>query len=308
MTVSRPTDVQALRQLAHNISQPNSAIRLGDKTLAALGSILAHPEEAALLSITELAQRLHINASSLTRLVKKLGFSGFADFQRLLRDHLAAQSASFYSVQATHLLPSTQQPTAEQQPKQDALAYATTLATEACNNIQHCIQHLSAEAITTAAQTLATATRVRIHGKRQYSALAQFLCYGLGLIRNEVGLLDPMNLGVAEGLAQMQAGDVLITASVYPYTREVVAVAELAAQSGITVIALSDQELSPLARVATHSFLIPHHSSFFSNSMSAYFVFAEALLNQVARTLEHDAVTALQTREHYIAALHIEQP
>ena len=307
ITAARPSSVQALRQLAHDISQHNSPVQLGDKTLAALGSILAHPKDAALLSITELAQRLNINASSLTRLVKKLGFTGFADFQRLLRDHLATQSSSFYSVQATQLL-SASQPHSEEQTDNDALTYATTLATEACHNIQHSLQHLSAATLNAAAQALAHAPRVRIHGKRQYSALAQFLCYGLGLIRNDVGLLDPANLGAAEGLAQLEVGDVLVTASVYPYTREVIAVAELAAKAGITVIALSDQELSPLARAAAHTFLIPHHSSFFSNSISAYFVFSEALLNQVACELQNTAVTALEKREHYIAALQIEQP
>ncbi|MGG4605016.1 SIS domain-containing protein [Paenalcaligenes sp. Me131] len=306
MSTPRPANLEALRQLAHNISDQSSAVRLGDKTLTALGSILAHPQEAALLSITELAERLQINPSSLTRLVKKLGFSGFADFQRLLRDHLASQTSSFYSVQATQLLKASQ-PQSPLQADNDALAHATTLATEACHTIQHSLQLLSADAISSAAQTLAHASRVRIHGKRQYSALAQFLCYGLGLIRSDVGLLDPTSLGVAEGLAQLEAGDVLITACVYPYTREVIAVAELAAKAGIIVIALTDQELSPLARAATHSFIVPYRSNFFTNSISAYFLLAEALLNQVARELEDTAITALEKREQYIAALQIEQ-
>lgn len=307
MSISRPADLEALRQLAHHISDQNSSVRLGEKTLTALGKILSHPQEAALLSITELAERLYINPSSLTRLVKKLGFSGFADFQRLLREHLASQSSSFYSVQATQLLKASQ-PQPQLHADDDALAHATTLATEACHTIQHSLQLLSAEAIIAAAQELAHAPRVRIHGKRQYSSLAQFFCYGLGLIRSDVGLLDPANLGAAEGLAQLEPGDVLVTVSVYPYTREVIAVAELANVAGITVIALTDQELSPLARAATHTFVVPYRNNFFNNSISAYFVLSEALINQTARQLEDTAIAALEKREKYLVALQIEQP
>ncbi|SAL03880.1 hypothetical protein AWB83_06907 [Caballeronia ptereochthonis] len=49
-----------------------------------------------------------------------------------------------------------------------------------------------------------------------------------------------------------------------------------------------------------------HESSFFSNSMGAYLVFCEGLLNLVAAYLGKRALQALERRERLITALGIE--
>lgn len=313
MFTSRPADLQALHQLSLEIQSKQSPIYLGEKSLAAFSSLLMHPENTALLSITELANQLQISASTLTRLVKRLGFTGFADFQQLFKNTLS--SHSFYSTQATKLIhPVIADPAVEVDPAvrvdlvHDNPSYQrlAQLATENIQNIQQFMQSLSCTQLVAAAQAIAHAKRVRIHGMRQYSALSQFLNYGLGLIRTDVAQLDNYSQGMAEGLAQLEAGDVLISASVFPYTRDVVSVSKQAVTAGLTLITLSDHSLSPLSKIAHHAFLIPCHSSFYSNSISAYFVFAEGLLNQVAWELGDDAIHALARREHFISALDIE--
>ena len=81
----------------------------------------------------------------------------------------------------------------------------------------------------------------------------------------------------------MQPGDVVVATNVAPYTRSV---AEAAAkQTELSVIALTDTLASPPVPPADRAFVIPHESGFFSNSMSAYLVFSEGLLNLVATRL-----------------------
>lgn len=305
MPTTRPHDLPALEQLAIQIRLNQAPIRLGEKARAALTVLLKHPENTALLSITELAQQLNINASTLTRLAKRLGFSGFAEFQRLFRNSLSPSAPAFYSNQASRQLhdwsritKSTALDTTHDRLKQ--------LASENITNIQQCIHELPVQHFAAAAKTIAYAKRVRIHGVRQYSALAQFIAYGLSLIRSDIALLGCSSLGIAEGLAQLESGDVLISASVTPYTQEVLAVHEQARHAKLTTISLTDHARSPLALHADYAFLIPYQSSFFSNSISAYFVFAEGLLNQVAWELGAQALEALSQREQLIAALGIE--
>ena len=57
---------------------------------------------------------------------------------------------------------------------------------------------------------------------------------------------------------------------------------------------------------ARHAFFIPHRSSFISNSIGAYVVFSEGLVNLVARALGDKAVRALERQESFIDALNIE--
>jgi DNA-binding MurR/RpiR family transcriptional regulator len=126
------------------------------------------------------------------------------------------------------------------------------------------------------------------------------------MIRTDVALLDAQGLGVAEGLAQLQPGDVVIVTSVAPYTKSVADAAIAAQEAGFVVIALTDTLASPLVAPARHTFLIPHESSFFSNSMGAYLVFCEGLLNLVATHLGKRSLQALERRERLITTLGIE--
>jgi DNA-binding MurR/RpiR family transcriptional regulator len=83
-------------------------------------------------------------------------------------------------------------------------------------------------------------------------------------------------------------------------------VAQAAKRAGLIVIALTDTRASPLVPPARHAFFIPHGSSFFSNSMGAYIVFCEGLLNLVTRELGDQALKALKRREGFITELQIE--
>lgn len=305
MAITPPLDVNSLHQLAIEIKQNKSSVRLGVKAMQALGSLLAQPNKTAFLSITQLAAQQNISPSTLTRLVKRLGFQGFADFQRLFRESLTQQSNPFYSTQALKLF-DQDTPTFPVSTPLAPKQHFDLLAQKSIQNIESLNQNLPENELLLAAKCIAKAKRVRTHGMRQYSALSQFLCYGLGLIRADVGLLDACGLGAAEGLAQLDKNDVLITASVSPYTKEVVAISEQANKAGLTVISLSDHLLSPLSIAAHYAFLIPCQNHFYSNSISSFFVFAEGLMNQVARELGDSALQALSKREHFLAELHIE--
>lgn len=305
MLESPPKSLQDLHELFLELSLQPGVYRLGDKTMAALRGLLAQPKKAAHQTITELAEQFDVSPATLTRLARRLAFSNFNQFQELFKDSLSTGQGSFYSAQATRLLrPGS--PADNADPGNRAMQRLRQLAQENIQNIQSVIHNLDSEEFIAAAQTIATAQQVRLHGKRQYSALAQFLVYGLSLIRPRVSLLDPNHLGIAEGLAQMQAGDVLITASVRPYTKEVLQVSHHAAQQGITLITLTDHQHSPMAQIADFAFLIPCQSSFYSNSISAYFVFAESLLNQVAWALGDQAMQSIKSIESNIQALKIE--
>lgn len=253
-----PIDLASLKQLTAQIDRKQSAIRLGEKAHAALLVLLKHPQNTALLSITELAQQLNVNPSTLTRLAKRLGFSGFAEFQRLFRDSLSPVSPTFYSHQARRHL---QQWSHSHHP--DTFTQDSTrqrlqqLVSENISNIQQSLHNLHTEHFVSAAHAIAYAKRVRIHGVRQYSALAQFMSYGLSLIRNDVARLEENSLGLAEGLAQLEAGDVLISVSVTPYTQEVLSTHALAQHEQLTTISLTDNTASPLALHADFSFLFP---------------------------------------------------
>ncbi|MFM0479915.1 MurR/RpiR family transcriptional regulator [Paraburkholderia strydomiana] len=298
-----PRSVDGLRELAIRIGRDEAQVSLGGKAHTVLAKLLERPEEVAVRTITDLAASLEVNASTLTRLSTKLGYAGFADFQSVFRDSLAERHRHFYSQQAERLVASSRTHAHDAAPEVDMVV---KLARESIGNVEGFIAQLSPVDLRDAARLIADAKRVRVHGLRQFSALASFVCYGLGMIRTDVGLLDSQGLGVAEGLAQLEPGDVVLVTSVAPYTRSVADAAIAAKDAGLDVIAITDTLASPLVPPARHAFLVPHDSSFFSNSMGAYLVFCEGLMNVVAAHLGKQSLEALERRERLITTLGIE--
>ncbi|MDH6200675.1 MULTISPECIES: MurR/RpiR family transcriptional regulator [Rhizobium] len=296
---AKPATIEELRNLTVSINRENANISLGNKALDVLAKLVDTPEQTAVRTISELADTLGVNPSTLTRLSQKLGFTGFSDFQSVFRQAFSADDRYFYSRQAGRLL-STKEDSEEE------LHIFDRLGLETKNNIDGFLTQLDPKSLLEAAGLLANARRVRVHGVRQFHAFASFLTYGLGMLRSDVSLLDAPRLGVAEALAQLEKGDVVVVASCAPYTRSVANVAEVAAKLGLAVIAVTDTRASPLVGPSQHAFFVPHTSSFFSNSMGAYIVFCEGLLNLVAHEMGDRAMTGLASREALIRSMKVE--
>jgi DNA-binding MurR/RpiR family transcriptional regulator len=303
MTAMRkPRDLDELRALVVRIRRDQAEVSLGGKAFDVLVKLVEAPEQAAVRTISELGAVHSVNASTLTRLAKKLGFDGFNDFQSVFRQAIANDERYFYSRQAGRLLSSK----AARPAGGEHMAVFESLARETERNVEGFLAELDTAAAGDAAKTLSTARRVRVHGVRQYHAFASFLVYGLGMLRSDVALLDAAQLGAAEALAQLEPGDVVVVASCAPYTRSVAEIAAVAAERQLTVVAVTDTRTSPLVPPSRHAFFIPHASSYFSNSMGAYIVFCEGLLNLVARRMGSSALDALARREDLIAEMKIE--
>ena len=294
-----PRTLEDLRALALSIGRDQAGFSLGSKAHDVFVKLVEAPEQSAVRSISELAGQFGINPSTLTRLAKRLGFEGFGDFQAVFRKAIANDRQYFYSRQAGRLLATRSVDNSE-------IEVFESLARETAANVDGFLGQLDGASLKGATKLLASAHRVRIHGVRQFHSLASFLTYCLGMVRSDVALLDAPRLGVAEALSQLEKGDVVVVASCAPYTRSVAEVARIAAANGQTVIAITDSRASPLVPPAEHVFFIPHASSFYSNSMGAYVVFCEALLNLVARELGDRALNSLAGRERLIAEMNIE--
>ncbi|WP_043526959.1 MurR/RpiR family transcriptional regulator [Litchfieldella xinjiangensis] len=294
MTSFPPDTLSALEQLRREIDAGESPLRLGSRSRHVLATLIDSPQQSAFGSISELAAQLGVNASTLTRLAQRLGYGGFGDLQAVFRRELT-EGSHFYSDQASRMLADSDET--------ERLGCLPRLARQESTNLAGLLERIDADTFNATVGRLATAHRVRIHGMRQFHSLALFMAYGLGMLRADVAPLDSSRQGVADALAQLDRGDLLVVASCFPYTPSVIATAEIAVRHGIDVIALTDTASSPLARLASHTFLVPNQSVFFSNSMCAFMLLAEGIVSEVAARLGDRGVTALKHRERLIGEL-----
>ena len=293
-----PKTVEELRALLEAIARGTSSIALGARARTALGQILDLQGSPALLSITALAEQVGINPSTITRLARNLGYSGFSAFQEVLLAASLAPPGAFYLNHAQAALRGGGTPSQRS---------ATRLCRENQANIDRFAENFDAAAFDRTVDLMVKAPRIAVHGIRQFHALATFLVYGLRMIRSDVTLLDGSALGTAEDVAALDRGDVLLSASCAPYSRLVAETAQAAAEKGVIVIAMTDRASSPLVDHSSSAIFAPHETSFLSNSMTTFIAAAECLINGVAAAMPEQAKRALVERDRMINRLAIEK-
>lgn len=292
-----PETLSELRDLSLRISRGDAPVTLGPKARQALSRILDLQGDPALLSITALAEELKINPSTLTRLARNLGYDGFGAFQQVLLTASMSAPGQFYTRQAR---------TALESHDGAGLGGVARLCHENQANIDRFLEISDGAQFRQATDLIVNAPRVTIHGIRQFHAFASFLAYGLRIIRPDVHLLDSNNLGIAEGLAAMQPGDVLISASCAPYSAQVAETARAAAERGIEIVAVTDRPSSPLVDKSRVAILVPHETSFLSNSLTTFILAAECLINGCAAAAPGQAKKALAEHDRMIKRLGVE--
>ena len=128
-----------------------------------------------------------------------------------------------------------------------------------------------------AARTLTSARRIFCLGLRSSHSVAWHLHYVLSLVGDRSIHIDGIAATGADALARATGRDVLLVASVLPYTRLTIELAEYAVERGLLVVAITDSEVAPLAQIAQHAVIVPTDSPSFFHAMSPAFAIAEIL-------------------------------
>jgi DNA-binding MurR/RpiR family transcriptional regulator len=112
------------------------------------------------------------------------------------------------------------------------------------------------------------------------------------MLHRKVVLLDPAG-GLAQEMAlTMGSRDVLVAIAFRHYAKEVVAIAEGAVASGTPVIAITDSQLSPLAKDAQVLFTIPEDEYTFSRSLAAPMCLVQCIATSAAARLQPNRESA----------------
>lgn len=231
---------------------------------------------AGLASITALARGAGVSSPTVARLVQKLGFRGYPEFQAALRGEVEEQLVS---------------PLAKHERWSGAAPDGHILnrfAAAVAGNLQATLGQIDpAEFDATAALLADPARRVFAAGGRITHATADYLVTHLGLIRPGVTLIADAATGWPPALLEMRPGDVLVAFDIRRYENAVLSLVELAAGEGAEVVLFTDQWISPAARHAALTFAAHVEAPSAWDSTSVLLVLVETLLAAV-QALTHD--------------------
>lgn len=210
--------------------------------------VLNHPEEVALSSISRLAAQAGVTPATITRFAQELGFQGFPDLQRVFRERLLGPRAPY----AARVAGLRARPPAEvgDADLDDPGRVFDVFVEAAVGSLLRIGDSLDRAALSAFVDALAGAEAVHVAASRGAFGLGAYAFYGLARTGARAHLIDNAGAMRAEQVAAMGPRDLLLALSFDDYTPETVQVAEAAGRMGRAVIAVTDNELSPLVPLA----------------------------------------------------------
>jgi DNA-binding MurR/RpiR family transcriptional regulator len=269
--------------LAERIRQEMESFTPSEKRAAHL--LLSHYPFAGLDTVAEFASRAGISAPSALRFVTRLGFGGFPDFQKHLREELEAQLLS---------------PLAKAGPSDKAQGDSplASFADAVIGNLNATVENI-APAEFEAVVALLSDPRRTIHftGGRFTGALARYAESHLRIVRSQVDFIEGQAALWRDRAIEIGKKDVIVAFDIRRYQEDVTALCETAAKQGATVVLLTDPWLSPIARVARH--VLPAHIVVPSNwdSSAGLLLLTEALVAAVTKRLWETAKPRMEAVE-----------
>jgi DNA-binding MurR/RpiR family transcriptional regulator len=256
--------------------------------------MLERPRDVALLSMREQARQAGVQPATMTRLAKHLGLDGYDEVRELYAAAVRDGELGFAGKAGAQV--------ASQKLRGDK-----ALAAEMLKSIGSQIERLASpeglDRLASAARVLGSARRIYCLGLRSSHSVAWHLHYVLSLVGEKSVHLDGIASTGTDALARATGRDVLLVASVLPYTRLTVELADYAVERGMAVVAITDSAVAPLAQIAQHVVVVPTDSPSFFHAMSPAFVVAEILGAIIAGRGGEDALAKLRHTDEHLSAL-----
>lgn len=236
----------------------------GQKQIARF--ILEHYDKAAFMTASRLGVTVGVSESTVVRFATELGYDGYPHLQRALQEMIRNKLTSVQRMEVA----------GDRMGGRDVLQTVLHADTDM---IRVTLDEIDRDAFQGAVDALMGAKRIYILGVRSSSALASFLGFYFNLLFENVTLVHANSVSeIFEQVLRVGPGDVLFGISFPRYSKRTLSAMKYARDRGARVIALTDSQLSPLARVADHVLLARSDMASFVDSLVAPLSVINALI------------------------------
>lgn len=200
-------------------------------------TILENYPVSGLGSITAVAEKAEVSTPTVARLVQKMGFKGFPEFQEQLRRELEDKISGPIdkhdrwagNAPDTHIL--------------------NRYTDAVMSNIKQTLSQIDTEVFDQSCRLLADRDRsIYVVGGRITRALADYFFLHLQVIRPDITHIQAISNAWPHYLLNVREGDVVVIFDVRRYENSTLKLAEMAASKGAELVLLTDQWVSPIGK------------------------------------------------------------
>ncbi len=238
-------------------------------------------------TVAQFAEKAKVSGPTILRLVNKLGFRGYPEFQNQLRRELQARLET----------------PIQKSPKQGkkSISHHDIMADfgdAVCRNIKKSLKNIPVSEINAVTQSLAEVHQtVYLIGGRYTLVMAAHFYLHLHAIRPNVLHIDGQPSTWADHLLDIKKDDMVIVFDIRRYQADIVSFASKALKTGAKIILFTDQWFSPIAGFAHHVFALQTKAPSNWDSSAAIMTLIDIILAKLTKDLWLDVKDRLESRE-----------
>ena len=262
------------KSILHMIESNMSTFSKGQKRIA--NYILQNSDKAAFMTASKLGKLSGVSESTVVRFASELGYDGYPSMQRALQEMIRSRLTSTQRIQAAD----------DQFGGQDVL---TAVIQSDMDKLRMVSDEADRAEFSKAVDLILGARHIYILGTRSSYFVAGYLNFYLHLLTGNVTLVQANAAGeIFEQLFRIGPGDVMIAISFPRYSKVTLNTVKFARDRGATILAVTDNDLSPVYQMADAALLAPSEMISFVDSMVAPLSLMNALLIAVGARMRAD--------------------
>ncbi len=240
--------------LLEQIENSLSTMSKGHKLLA--NYILNNYDKASYMTALKLSKAIGISESTVVRFAYHLGFEGYPGFQKALKE----------SVQSN--LTSIQRLTMHQDEMDNSNVLDVVLKSD-MKTIKTTLENMDKNVFNKAVDTLICAGKIYVIGLRSSSFLADFLVHYLSYLLPDNVCVMSSHADPFEYLVRLTKDDCVVGISFPRYSNTTKEAMAYAKELGAKTIAITDNSISPLVKVATYPLFALSNTNSIADSLVA---------------------------------------
>ena len=237
--------------------------------------LLNHPEDVALNTLARLSTLAKVPPATITRFAKELGYTGFTDLQSVFRERLLGPDLPYAARLNASVPTDLDQPT-------HVFGSFVQAAIQSLHRIENDLNRTELDAFIDA---LARCDTVHVAAARGAFGLGAYSVYGLAKVGKRAHLIDNLGAMRDEQAAAIGPNDALLVMTFGDYTPETIEIARNAHARGQLILAITDNELSPVAKLAAHVLYVNEARLGHFRSQVPAMVVAQAIIVSLGRRL-----------------------
>lgn len=275
-----------------------STFSKGQKLIA--DYIIDHYDKAAFMTAAKLGEKVGVSESTVVRFAIELGYDGYPKLQKVLREVIKRHLTSVQRLEVSS-------------ERIESESVLKTVLQSDFNKIRMTLAEADPAKFNLIVEEILQANRIFILGVRSSAPLASFLGFYFNLIFENVRVINTTSVSeMFEQIVNAKKGDVVIGISFPRYSKRTSKAMEFAREHGATVIAITDNESSPLAKRSNYSLFARSDMASFVDSLVAPLSMINALIvaiglkrkDKIHNTLVKlekiwDAYQVYEKEEHY---------